>query len=388
MYRSIIIPTGLALFAMFFGAGNIIYPLALGANAEHHVLSTILGFLVTGVGVPFIGLYAISLYKGDYWEFFNRLGKVPAFLIITFLMIIIGPLSATPRTEVVTFETVGNYLPHFFNNSLVFSLIYCTIVFIAAYHPSKVVDLIGRILSPIKLFSFFILIMVGIWLTQPAVANTHNVWESFKNSLSTGYNTMDLLATFFFCALAYTHISRKAAHLQINSHQEICKMVLKACLIGAALLSIVYIGFLCVAAGHQQALQDVAIDKMISVTAITVLGRFGALFVCVCVSFACLATAIALAEVSSRYLHSQVFCNKIPRLACLIIVVAVTFIMSQLGFNGIMAIASPILEVLYPALITLCIVNILYKTNGFKLVKLPFFATLSIVGLTSILSHF
>lgn len=376
MYRAIIIPTGLALFAMFFGAGNIIYPLALGAHSGQHILSSILGFLVTGVGVPFIGLYAVSLYQGDYWAFFNRLGKIPAFFIITFLIVIIGPLSAIPRTEVVTHETLRHYLPSLLAHPAVFSFLFCTIVFICTYQSSKVVDLIGRILSPIKLISFFTLILLGMYFSEPALENQFNMTQTFSNALSTGYQTMDLLATFFFCALAYSHIVYKSTNLNTASHHDICQMLLKASLIGALLLSIVYIGFLYLAAQHQPALQQVGTDQMISAISSAVLGHFGALFVCICVSFACFATAIALAEVSSRYLFAQVFREKLPRIACLSIVMCITYTMSLLGFGKIMSITIPILNALYPALIVLCVLNILHKRYGFSIVKIPFFATL------------
>src|ERR1700730_16150882 len=89
-----VIATGMALFAMFFGAGNIVFPLHLGANSGQNITHTMLGFLLAGVGVPFLGLLATSLFNGDYQAFFGRLGKYPSFLIITFLMVIIGPLAA------------------------------------------------------------------------------------------------------------------------------------------------------------------------------------------------------------------------------------------------------------------------------------------------------
>lgn len=84
--KKMVIATGLALFAMFFGAGNIIFPLYLGANAGQNFWPTLVGFIIGGVGVPFLGLYATSLYQGDYWAFFGRLGKIPAFLLITLLI--------------------------------------------------------------------------------------------------------------------------------------------------------------------------------------------------------------------------------------------------------------------------------------------------------------
>lgn len=80
----VIMITGLALFAMFFGAGNMIFPLQLGVDAGQHVLPALLAFIITGVGVPFLGLFAVSLYEGDYWRFFNRFGRVFAFVCVLF----------------------------------------------------------------------------------------------------------------------------------------------------------------------------------------------------------------------------------------------------------------------------------------------------------------
>ncbi len=102
--NKVIITTGMALFAMFFGAGNILFPLFLGANAGQNIVITALGFLIAGVGVPFLGLIATSLYQGNYHNFFARLGKMPGFLMISFLIIIIGPLAAMVSTEAITFN--------------------------------------------------------------------------------------------------------------------------------------------------------------------------------------------------------------------------------------------------------------------------------------------
>ena len=109
--NKIIITTGLALFAMFFGAGNVLFPLHLGANAGQHILPTMWGFLLIGVGVPFLGLLATSLFNGSYHDFFGRLGKYPAFILTTFLMILIGPLVAIPRTEATTFHAILPFYP-------------------------------------------------------------------------------------------------------------------------------------------------------------------------------------------------------------------------------------------------------------------------------------
>src|SRR5665647_1655937 len=95
--KSPIIATGLAMFSMFFGAGNVVFPLALGQIAQDKNFFAILGMLVTAVGVPFAGLIAMTLFNGDYRKFFARMGAVPGFIVVAIIMGLIGPFGAIPR---------------------------------------------------------------------------------------------------------------------------------------------------------------------------------------------------------------------------------------------------------------------------------------------------
>ncbi len=380
----IILTTGLALFAMFFGAGNVLYPLHLGANAGQYITATMWGFLIAGVGVPFLGLVATNLYNGSYHDFFGRLGKIPAFLLITFLMIIIGPLVAIPRTEATTFNAMLPLFPDSLQKStlfsILFSLIYCSLVFILAYKESKVVTILGAVLSPIKIICFSCLIILGLIYTEPAIVNTGTALEAFKKGVSHGYNTMDLLGAFFFCTIAFRAIQFETHnHEHEDEYGKIIKkdakkstsLTLKASLLGAFILAAVYIGFMMVAHSHAPALQGLREEQMISAVSYAVLGKFGSVFVCIAVSFACVATALALTEVSGDYLFREVFRQRISKHWCLLIVILLTTIMSNVGFQGIMKLSMPILNVVYPALIVLCVMNILYKWKGITWVKTP-----------------
>lgn len=375
--NKIIIATGLALFAMFFGAGNIVFPLYLGANTGQNIVATILGFLLGGVGVPFLGLMATSLYNGDYHAFFARLGKAPAFMLITFLMVIIGPLAAMPRTETTTFNSLLPYLPNFLQNNTVFSLIYCALIFILAYRETKVVNILGLFLSPVKIISFSCLVAFGLFFASPSIESTQSFSDAFRQAMSHGYNTMDLLATFFYCAVAFKAISLAYKN---ESLTNLSQMTFKSCILGAIITSLVYLGFMWTAHAHAPELQGLSEENMIAAVSYAVLGKFGGLFVCISVSFACLATALALAEVCSTYLHKEVFRGKIAKLPCLILVVFVTYLMSNLGFQGIMRFSMPIINIIYPALIVLCIFNILHKWKGVQMVKLPVFLTLAVAA--------
>lgn len=355
------ITTGLALFAMFFGAGNIIFPLKVGSLSGTHVLPAIIAFVISGVGVPFLGVFAVSLYEGNYWNFFNRIGKPLAFVVATFLLLIIGPLFAAPRTEVITYSTLLPSLPSVLKNAYVFNFSYFFIVFLLIYKQSHVVDIVGWFLSPIKIISFTILIAVGVFTAAPYINLPVTAAQTFHSSLTTGYGTMDLIAAFFFCSVAYKNIVNKSQIMGITSQRTIIKIMLVACVIGAALIGIIYAGFIFIAASHASALQNVPTEALIAQISTIVLGKYGALFVGICVSVACLATGATLAEVTTEYLHQTAFRGKVPRLFCLLIVLTTMFMMAILGFDGIMKIAGPILEVLYPALIVLCLINIYVK---------------------------
>lgn len=370
--KKMVIATGLALFAMFFGAGNIIFPLYLGANAGQNFWPTLVGFIIGGVGVPFLGLYATSLYQGDYWAFFGRLGKIPAFLLITLLIFFVGPFVAIPRTAITTFNSLAPYFNGQYFNDFSFNFIYCALIFILGYRESKIIEILGLVLSPIKIITFSVLVVIGLCFYEPGIASQLNSVNAFEQGLKTGYTTMDMLAAFFFCSVAFRSLTLMQNKTQKHfSFKEKNALMLKSSLFGALILSLVYIGFMMVAYNHAPSLQGYKAEQMISATATVVLGKFGGLFVGVSVSFACIATALALAEVSSHYLYSVILREKIAKKYCLLSVMIVTFSMSHFEFKTIMHYAEPILNIIYPALIVLCVMNILHKWKGINRVKLP-----------------
>ncbi len=358
--NQIVLTTGLALFAMFFGAGNMVFPLAIGADAGQHLLAAWLAFLLAGVGIPFLGLFAISLYDGDYWDFFGILGKYLSFAVVTFIIFIIGPLFAAPRTEDITFSTLQPFLPTALTNPF-FSIFYFVVIFFLSYKHQHVINIIGRVISPLKLTAFIILIAASLMTMNVLLPTPKSLSYVVSNSLSTGYGTMDLLGAFFYCAVAYKSIVHKCAEIGITDRRVITITILKACVIGAILIGLIYTGFMFSAAMHARDLQNTPTPAMIVEISHVVLGKYGAFFVCICVTLACIATATALAVVSARFFFQTLFRHAIPRVICLILVLMFMYTMSILGFDFIMKVATPILNVLYPCLIVLCVVNIYRK---------------------------
>jgi branched-chain amino acid:cation transporter, LIVCS family len=373
-----VLATGFSLFAMFFGAGNLVFPLYLGANAGTHIFWVAILFIFVGVGTPLLGLIATSLYKGNYWDFFGRLGKTVAFLIITFLMLVIGPFSAAPRTEVVTYQSLLPFLPDLISNPWVFSALFCLITFVCAMRETKIVGVIGYWITPVKLFCFVLLILLSILFVGHMIPSTAEHSRTVVGeSISMGYGTMDMLGAFFFATIAVRAISsRIPADLPEQEQSKlVISRLLTACIVAGVILALIYLGFMLAAYHHSAVLSGLSPDKMLHAISHVVLGRYGSIFVSFCVTFACLATSIALADVTSTFLYEHVVRGSIPRIACMIFVLTIMYFMTQLGFSGIMHFAYPVLKVIYPALIVLCIVNILEKTVGFRMVKTPVLLT-------------
>lgn len=364
--------TGFAIFAMFFGAGNVVFPLVLGRYAGDKNIYAISGFLLTAVGVPFLGLIAMVLFGGDYKKFFMRLGKMPGMLIISLLMAIIGPLGAIPRCVALSYTTVKSFLPG--TTLFYFSFMACIVLFLFAAKKSKVIDVLGRVLSPMLLVTLIIIIIKGFWGSPSAEHIIGSRAGFFVEGLITGYNTMDILAAFFFSTIVIAGLKRRLSG-SVTTNTLVSK-TLSAGSLGIALLGLIYLGFSYVASFYGMHLGAVDNDALISAVSFFTLGPSAGVFACVAVSLACLTTAIALSVVFADFVRTDLLNNKISYKSTLMITVAITFAFSNIGFSGIVSMLIPILSVIYPALIVLAVINIAHKLWDFKPVQFPVFATL------------
>lgn len=379
--KSTIIAAGLAMFSMFFGAGNIAFPLALGKIAQDHNFFAIIGMLTTAVGVPFLGLIAMTLFDGNYKSFFRRIGDAPGFLLAAVIMSLIGPFGATPRCITLSYSTAQTFLPEI--SLPVFSAISCVIIFLFTMRRNTIVELLGYVLTPVLLVSLTIIIIMGLLTGSDQPMADHSKWALFFKGLNDGYQTMDLLGAFFFSSVIIASLKSTLLPEQTNP-KKLIAIALQASSIGAALLAVIYVGFSYVASFHSEALGNSAPDALISKISILILGPYAAIIACVAVAFACLTTAIALASVFAEFIHADITLGKIGYIPSLIATLVVTYFVSTLHFTGIAAFLEPILQVCYPALIMLSLLNIAYKLYNFRPVKLP----VAIVFLFSFAAYF
>lgn len=367
------------MFSMFFGAGNVVFPLATGQYAQDQVFYAILGLLITAVGVPFLGLMAMTLFDGNHKIFFQQIGKVPGFIISLFIMGLIGPFGALPRVIALSFSTTNMFLPSL--SLPIFSAISCIIIYFLTYKESRILDILGYLLTPILLGSLAILVIKGLISAPSAVPSEDNPLSIFFHGLVQGYNTMDLMGAFFFSSMVILCLKKELLPSNRQDIRQLIKMTLKASCIGAFLLGVTYFGFSYTAAFHSESLANVPQDKMLGSLALNILGSYGGIVAIIAVSLACLTTAIALAAVFSEFIHKDITFGKISYPVALILTLVVTFLMSLLQFSGIMSYLAMILMWCYPALITLCIVNILHKLYGFPYIKAPVIITFLITAI-------
>lgn len=368
-----IIATGLAMFSMFFGAGNVVFPLLVGIDATDQNFYAILGLLITAVGVPFLGLISMTLFDGDYKAYFNRIGKVPGFIVAALIMGLIGPFGALPRCIALSYSTTEMFFP---GMSLeLFSLISCVIIFLLTFRKNQIVDVLGYYLTPLLLFSLAIIIVKGIFFSPSAPESDLSAKEAFSLGFFQGYQTMDLLGAFFFSSVVIACLKPEQMSSE-GKHRRILKLMGQASIIGAVLLSLIYIGFSYVSAFNSESLMGAEKDKILGQASLLILGPTAGIISSIAVALACLTTAIALACVFAEFLHYDVTLGKVGYIPSLLITLVISYFVSIMNFNEIVAFLAPILEILYPALIVLAFMNILYKLWGIKMIKAPVAITL------------
>lgn len=370
------ISTGLAMFSMFFGAGNVIFPLVIGQMAGDQVFYALIGLLLTAVGVPFLGLAAIILFRGNYNTFFSRMGTLPGFFLITAIMLLIGPFGGMPRCIALSYSTLQASFPSLSLN--LFSLGACVIIFLFTFRKSQILNVLGNVLTPLLLISLFIIVIAGLMTASHPEPSSLSKMEAFNYGLIEGYNTMDLLASFFFSAIVYNGLKHEFDPNEKDHDKNVFIYTLKAGLIGAFLLSLVYFGFCLVASYHAQSLGLQEQDQLLGALTLKILGPHAGLIASIAIALACLTTAIALAVVFSEFLQKHLLHHKISYAQALILTLILTFAVSTLEFKGIVKLLAPILQIAYPALIVLTVANILSRLFNFKPVKIPVYLALAI----------
>ncbi len=347
---------GMALFATFFGAGNLIFPPFLGINAGTEWFIGFLCFFVADVGVALAAIFAM-IKTGDISinGLTGRIGKLPSFIVNMLIVFCIGPFLCIPRTAATTFEMgVLPIFPSF--NSWVFGAIFFGLVLLFTIRPSGVIDIIGKFFTPALVLCLLTLIVVGcLHPIGPVVATTG--FETAKEGVLSGYQTMDVLVSIVFIITIVT-----AAHDKgYKDSKSSVKIITQSSIFAGAALFIIY-GGLCYLGATTSAGGFEGYNQAILLVAITqeLIGNYGILILGIIVFFACITTAIGLVS-SCASVFVTITNNKISYTKIVIAEVIFSYVISNFGISTIISIAGPILTLLYPVILVMIILSFFGK---------------------------
>ncbi|MGX7106976.1 branched-chain amino acid transport system II carrier protein [Hutsoniella sourekii] len=353
--------TALMLFGLFFGAGNIIFPVFLGQNAASQVGPAVLGFNITAVGLPLLAIVAMGRSgAGTAMELAGRAGRGFGYFFTVALYLTIGPLFATPRLATVSYEVgLAGLLPAEVNPKLalfIYSLLFFAGVLTLSLKPSKIMDWVGKYLTPTFLFLLAI-ILIRSWLDPqsghffPVGSYQHN---AFTTGLLEGYNTMDSLAGLAFGVIVIQTIRS----FGIQEQNKIAREVLFSGSMTLILMALIYL-FLALTGSHSLNYLPVASNGGRALSQITqyYFQTPGQILLTLMMIVACLKTAVGLVVALSET-FSQLPLG-ISQKNWAIIASALSLLIANIGLEAIIQLSLPVLMFLYPLAIVLVFLTFL-----------------------------
>jgi branched-chain amino acid:cation transporter, LIVCS family len=359
---------GLMLFALFLGAGNIIFPPLLGQLAGENLIIAMAGFLITAVGLPLVAVLAIA-NAGGHSGLQTIAGRVHPVFGIVFTMIIymaIGPFFGIPRTATVSYE-IG-VVPFLSDRAALsdwplalFTIVFFLITIALALNPAKLVDRIGKVLTPVLFVVISALAIKSILTPIGTIGQAQGdyITHPFFRSFVEGYLTMDVIAALVFGIVVVNALKAEG----VTKKGPILKAMMVAGLVAVAGLTFVYISLSYIGATSADVIGMQENGGAILSLASTVLyGSAGTTILAVTIIFACLTTSIGLVSACAQFFN-EIF----PRLSYkvyVLIFAGFSAVISNVGLTELIAISLPVLIMIYPIAIVLMLMSFIDKAFG------------------------
>ena len=347
-----IIICGFALFAIFFGAGNLIFPPYLGVISGNNWGIANIAFLLSDPLLPILGVIVTALLGGQATDLGKRVSKHFSIIIGAISIILIGPLFAVPRTGATTHEIfVQSFVPS--APQWITSLIFFGLTLYIAIHSHTVIDAIGKYLTPILLV-ILLLVFIAAVVQPNAGFQTTTSAGLFSQSFKEGYQTMDALGAALMAGVVISDLTRRGYTEKKEQHQ----MMFGVGIVSFILLALVY-SSLTYAGATISTVYDSTIQRPALLIGLIeqLLGSFGKVAMGIAVSFACLTTSVGLITTCGHY-FSTLTNGKLEYKKIVVVSVVISFLLSLLGVDALLQLAVPVLSAIYPMVIALIFLSI------------------------------
>jgi len=363
---------GLALFSMFFGAGNVIFPPYLGMTAASMWVPAFICYYIADMGLAMLAILAMLKCDSDIEGITCRIGRIPAVLLSTLVVLCVGPMLAIPRTAATTFEMgVSPIFPGV--NPLVASIAFFVLIWVLCVKEASVVDIVGKFLTPALFIGLMIVIIKGIIDPLGPIAAEPKVSNIISSGIISGYQTMDVLAALIFGVIIVKTVKEKG-YTEIKAKNAV---IGGAGLVAGAGLLIVYFGLAHLGATASTMYGvDVSRSTLILEIIKNLLGNVGMVIFGIVVALACITTAVALVSSSGAY-FSRLSKGRVSYKVIVTIVCVISPVIANIGLDEIIAISEPVLSIVYAPALTLIILTIvgdkIRNDNVFKAAALGAF---------------
>lgn len=361
-FDSYLLISGFALFAMFFGAGNLIFPFQVGTSSGAQVIPAVAGVLLTGVLFPVAGMLAASTDAHGAGRIADRIGHIPGLVLTVAVFLFCGICYAMPRVAVVSWEMAVKPLTGLSQDPspasqlglFVYSVVFFGLVLLLINRPDRMLDRIGQYLTPALLVLLLVMIAIAMF-RLPSVEtlnpNPEYLHAPFATGLKTGYGTMDALASLVFGVVIITQLHNHG----YNEKRSVFRATAFTAGIAGASLAVVYTGLAFV--GTRVADKEIANPAAgLSLAAEMIFGPVGKVLFSVIVFLACLTTAVGLMGASMQYFGDLL--PKVPQKALLTVHVVMCLLVANLGLDNILAFVVTIGLATYPPAICLIVVTL------------------------------
>lgn len=346
------IVVGFALFAMFFGAGNVVFPPYLGMHAGEQWANGFLFYFIADIGLALVAMFAI-LHAGGADNITGRIGHAASNVLMCAVILCIGPMVAIPRTAATTLEM--SVTPFFSGMSpVVFSIIFFAVILLLSIKQSAVIDIVGKILTPALLIGLLVLIVKGFVSPIGDIVDTGvSASEVTVNGIKSGYQTMDVLAAMAFGIIILSSADEKG----YTDSKSAAKMIGIAAALSGVLLMIVYFGLTYLGATASTVFPtDISRANLVIGIVELLLGKAGLIIFAIVVALACITTAVALVSSSASF-FAKLADDKISYSVFVVVICVSSAIISNLGLDMIIAIATPVLDIVYPPMLVLILLS-------------------------------